>query len=173
MHEAQPKQDIRRLHPAVRLLVLDAEQRLLLFHIHDPAPLHAFYPEMTIYWGTPGGGLEPGESFEQAARRELWEETGIQIDAVGPCVWHYERVMQIDDQRLHRHERFFLVNAPTADISLANMLAYEHQTHRAYRWWTRQELEQSQELFVPADLPRLLLPLLAGNIPATPLQLSR
>jgi hypothetical protein len=98
---------------------------------------------------------------------------GIQIDAVGPCVWHYERVMQIDDQRLHRHERFFLVNAPTADISLANMLAYEHQTHRAYRWWTRQELEQSQELFVPADLPRLLLPLLAGNIPATPLQLSR
>ena len=66
-----------------------------------------------------------------------------------------------------------LVNAPTADISLANMLAYEHQTHRAYRWWTRQELEQSQELFVPADLPRLLLPLLAGNISATPLQLSR
>jgi len=148
------------------LLVLDAQQRLLLFHIH------ALYPEMTVYWGTPGGGLEPGESFEQAARRELWEKTGMQIESVGPCVWHYERIMQIAEQRLHRHERFFLVNVPTTAVSLANMLDYEHETHRAYRWWTRQELEQSQELFVPANLPRLLSPLLAGDIPAAPLQLS-
>ena len=173
MDEAQPNKDARWLHPAVRLLVLDAQQRLLLFHIHDAAPLHALYPEMTVYWGTPGGGLEPDESFEQAARRELWEETGMQIESVGPCVWHYERVMQIAEQRLHRHERFYPINVPTATVSLANMLAYEHETHCAYRWWMCQELEQSQELFVPADLPHLLSPLLAGAIPATPLLLSR
>lgn len=163
--------DSKWLHPAVRLLVLDDQQRLLLFHIHDPAPLHPLYPGMAIYWGTPGGGLEPGESFEQVTRRELWEETGIEIDAVGPCVWHYERVMQIDDQRLHRHERFFVVNVPTADVSVANMLAYEQQTHRAYRWWTHQELEQSGELFIPRDLPHLLVPLLAGDFPSAPIQL--
>jgi 8-oxo-dGTP pyrophosphatase MutT (NUDIX family) len=168
---AQPTKKIRWLPPAVRLLVLDAEQRLLLFHIHDAAPVHVFYPGMTIYWCTPGGGLEPGESFEQAARRELWEETGIEVEAVGPCVWHYERVMQIDDQRLHRHERFFVINAPTVVVSLANMLAYEHETHRAYRWWTRQELEQSGEWFLPRDLPRLLAPLLDGALPSAPIQL--
>jgi hypothetical protein len=72
-----------------------------------------------------------------------------------------------------RYQRFYLINVPTATVSLANMLAYEHEIHCAYRWWMCQELEQSQELFVPADLPHLLSPLLAGAIPATPLLLSR
>jgi len=30
-------------------------------------------------WGLPGGLLELGESTEEAARREVWEETGIEI----------------------------------------------------------------------------------------------
>ncbi len=31
------------------------------------------------FWGIPGGAMEPGETFEQAARREAKEETGLTL----------------------------------------------------------------------------------------------
>ena len=69
-----------RVRPTARLLVIDDQQRLLLVRIHDTRPVHEAFPDMTVYWNTPGGGVEAHETFQKAAQRELWEETGIAID---------------------------------------------------------------------------------------------
>nr|WP_257019031.1 NUDIX domain-containing protein [Streptomyces sp. TLI_235] len=65
---------------AARVLLLDRDDRVLLLRGLDPA-----VPE-TIWWITPGGGLEPGESVREAALRELAEELGSADVELGPVV---------------------------------------------------------------------------------------
>ena len=67
----------RTARPAARLLVVDAERRVLMFNFKSDAA--------ASFWATPGGACDPGESYTDAARRELCEETGFDRDP-GPEV---------------------------------------------------------------------------------------
>jgi 8-oxo-dGTP pyrophosphatase MutT (NUDIX family) len=160
------------IRPTARLLVIDQQQRLLLFHIHDGISLHANRPDLTVYWLTPGGGLEPDESFEQAAQRELWEETGLHVEALGPWVWTGKRMLNLKRGQTQIQERFFVAHVVEATVSINNLLPYEQVTHRAFRWWTLGELEASSDLFLPPALPTLIRPVLHGDFPSAPLELA-
>ncbi|CAM3354197.1 8-oxo-dGTP diphosphatase [Deinococcus saxicola] len=59
--------------PGANVLVTDDQNRLLLLR-HGG----------TGKWTVPGGSLEPGESFEDCARRELFEETGLSAGKLEP-----------------------------------------------------------------------------------------
>lgn len=52
--------------------------------VRDDAVLltHHIRPGVFEYWSPPGGGVHPGEDIETAARREAFEETGLQIEPV-------------------------------------------------------------------------------------------
>ncbi|KAK6124801.1 hypothetical protein DH2020_041452 [Rehmannia glutinosa] len=66
-----------RLDPVVIMLVIDKENDRALLSRQS-----RFVPRM---WSCLAGFIEPGESLEEAVRRETWEETGIEI---GEVVYH-------------------------------------------------------------------------------------
>jgi 8-oxo-dGTP diphosphatase len=69
------------------VLLID-ERGWILLQLRDA---HGAYPH---HWGTVGGKVEPGETIEEAARRELAEETGY---VAGPLLCGAEVTVTLPD----------------------------------------------------------------------------
>src|SRR5215470_14392590 len=95
-----------RRRPAARLLIFDLQGRLLLFrYVFREGALAG-----DDFWGTPGGALEDGETFEEAAIRELCEETGIRVARLDPHIAESEFVLRIPSgEQVMAQERYFVV----------------------------------------------------------------
>ena len=155
-----------RRRPTSRVVVLDPSDRLLLLLVEDPK---LQYPR---FWITPGGGVEPGESFEQAAERELWEETGI-VAPLGPCVWSRRVVVPFDGRMIDMDERYYVVRVDSAKIAPGRPTTWELEVLTAHRWWSLDELRQTTEVVAPRCLPDVLPPVIVGPYPAEPLAIGR
>jgi 8-oxo-dGTP diphosphatase len=142
-----------RRRPSARLLILDSAGRLLLFRfVHKTGALAG-----EDYWATPGGAVEDGETFEQAAARELEEETGMRRDDVGPQVGRREFVLQLPDgERVLTDERFFVVAARNEALSRAGWTADEVEVMAEHRWWSPRELACTSETVWPENLLAML-----------------
>ncbi len=148
---------------AVRALVVDAQDRVLLMRFENPA-------NGDVWWATPGGGVEEGESDDAALRRELLEEAGLQDFEPGPVVWVREHVLPWERQLWRQRERFQLVRVEAHDVSPTIDLTAERVY--GHRWWTLDELEATDERLAPSALATRLRGLLRDGPPAEPLDVS-
>ncbi len=150
--KAELMEPIRR-RPSSRLLVIDPDNRVLLFRfVFNRGPLAGLN-----YWATPGGALEAGESFADAARRELFEETGILRDSVGQEVAELEFVLPLHDgEYVMAEEHFFLVRVADQSLSRDHWTPLEIEVMTDHRWWSVEDLRSTSEKVFPETLVAIL-----------------
>jgi len=123
-------QEARRPVDVAVGVLFDAQGRFLL----TSRPAGKVYAG---YWEFPGGKFEPGETVEQALRRELHEELGITIAAVHP--WQQE-----------------IVDYPHARVRL--------HFCKVFDWQGEFQMREGQQMSWQA-LPVQVAPVLPGTIP--------
>jgi ADP-ribose pyrophosphatase YjhB (NUDIX family) len=144
--------------------VLDERNRVLLFRFRDPGKDHDHH-------ATPGGGLEPGESFEDAAVRELAEEVFLRDVALGPVLWDRTTELDFLGRRTRAEERYFLLRVDSANVApYVGHLAHENVVGRA--WWTLDDLASTGEQVWPSRLAALVRDVIERGAPPEPIAIG-
>ncbi len=153
-----PGYDLER--SCVRVVLRDRAGRILLFRavLASRPPGH--------WWELPGGGIEPGESYEYAAVREIREETGLEISAaqVSAPRWRRTATWTARGSRRLQHEVVVAVqlDADAPAVTDGGRTPEELEEYVEARWWDVADVLASTERFYPGRLPELLPAFLSG-----------
>ena len=95
------------------------------------------YGDFKDFWEFPGGKMEPGESPEEALKREIWEELETRI-----VIERFVRTIEWDYPQFHLTMHCFWCRVESGALTL--------KEHEAARWLSKNELQSVN--WLPADL---------------------
>lgn len=149
----------------VKLLLVDQNDHVLLVCGRDSAT-------GLCHWYPVGGGIEAGESPEQAAGREAWEETGLRHLVGGRHVWTRKTRYTYSDQSYDVHETWLHYRVEHFEPAPAQLTDYETTSIVGFRWWTSDDLQETDESVYPPSLGHHLALLHANGEPASPVDIG-
>ncbi|MFM5905030.1 MAG: NUDIX hydrolase [Micrococcales bacterium] len=157
MHK--PERPLSALHvkhrETARAFVINSRGQILLIKTHwDPGT------GLPPRWLTPGGGIDNGETTVQAARREIWEELGLDLDPVVFSEEPEKLEFKIDwaDSRFETGIAYFFTVNVNDDFqpNNQNWTNDEHRDVLELRWWDATAILESTERFGPPGLVELI-----------------
>ena len=94
------------------------------------------YGEWKDYWEFPGGKMEPGESPEEALKREIWEELETHI-----VIEHFVRTVEYDYPKFHLTMHCYWCRVEKGSLIL--------KEHEAAKWLSKDQIDSLN--WLPAD----------------------
>ena len=131
--------------------------RVVIFNDRKEVLMVKHHQDGKDIWLVPGGSIEEGENALEAARREVLEETGLDVE-IGKMLWHVE---EVSPRRGQRFVNFFLgdVTGGTLVVGQDPERGVDHQVVEEVRFVSREEI-QGLEVLYPEYLKNELWELL-------------
>jgi ADP-ribose pyrophosphatase YjhB (NUDIX family) len=154
-----------------RALVLDPEDRLLLIAYEAARDVDPARPGLRQVWVLPGGGVEPGETHDEALTRELGEEIGVTDITIGPWVGRCEGPFLLFRKPRFARERYAVVRLADGRIDTARLAESEDNPVLDVRWWSLPDLDTTTDVIEPRGLAGLMRRIVSGERLAPPVVL--
>lgn len=153
-----------QIRKSARAILLNKQNQIFLFRY-----TFDFFAEKEAIWITPGGGLKEEESFEEALKRELFEELGIRLSEPAPFVFFRTPFYELKNgETVRSEERFYLVDCDDMSFSYNGWSESEMKRMTAGKWWSAEEIKKSEETFFSEDVIEIIERLSEGNVPGEP-----
>lgn len=159
---------------SVKVLLLNEKQEILLMCAEDPKTTTAEGKYHGRFWFPIGGQIEANESIQEAAIREIFEETGIKEKEVelGPIVWFGEFDLVLNGVLTHLKQTFIVAKTKKQNVSLARPDNWEKKCVKEVSWFSLERILSCDEVIYPVLLPEYLPDILSGKYPQKPLEID-
>lgn len=159
---------------AVRIVLLNDKNELLLMCIEDFDVSTLDGTKIKRFWATIGGGTESGETVEQTALREIYEETGINAEAVelGPVIWHAEVDLMLKGKLTRMKEAFIVARTKQHEVALHKLTPEEALVVKKLQWFSLEDIQTCSEVIFPVFLAEYLPAIILGSYPKQPIKIN-
>lgn len=151
---------------SVKIILINDRKELLLLSTDDEKIKNLDGNYNGRFWQLVGGKIEKGEKIFQAAKRELFEETGLKecdVEFYPNVVW--EGILKLNMHGIETtiNQKFIVAKAINNNISLKNLINEEKESIKSFKWFSLNEIKHSSDIIYPIDLPEYLPDILNGK----------
>ncbi len=157
---------------AVRVLLIN-DNKILLMRVNAMDIDDADGKRNRQFWCTIGGGIDQDETVQNAALRELYEETSLDANAVelGPIVWLSDIHLKLRGTLTQLKEQYIVARTTHHSVRLHAPTTEEQQVVKELRWFMLEDVKRCPDVIFPVLLSDYLPDILADRYPTEPIQL--
>jgi 8-oxo-dGTP pyrophosphatase MutT (NUDIX family) len=162
------------IRSSVKVLLLNDKDELLLICADDPKTTTVDGEYHGKFWFPIGGEIEKGESIQEAAFREIYEESGIEKKDVelGPVVWYGEFDLVLGGVKTHLKQTFIVARTKKRKVAFTKLDQWERKVIKEVKWFSLREIETSDEIIYPVLLKKYLPDIIFKKYPKKPIEID-
>lgn len=159
---------------SVKVLLLNEDNELLLMSAIDPTITSIEGKSHGRFWFPIGGTIEKNETVEEAAMREIYEETGLSKEKIelGPIVWFGEFEFILRGVLTRQKETYIVARTKQKEVSLTALDEWEKKCVQKIKWFSLDSIKNCKEIIFPILLSEYLPDILARKYPEKPIKID-